>query len=100
MDSEYQGKIYLRTENGYPLYRVNELELIKDPVTNTEYIWGNIFQENWIVKINPQTGYVEKRYNMKVLDDIQVMTPQEEYPKLASMEDRTNNVLNGIAYDS
>ena len=37
---------------------------------------------------------------MQVLDNIQVIYPHFNMPKLNSLNDRASNVLSGIAYDS
>jgi glutaminyl-peptide cyclotransferase len=70
------------TENGLPLSYLNELEFING------FIYANIWQTNYIVKIDPATGHVTGRIDLSSL----------------SYESRNKNpnvdVLNGIAYDS
>ena len=67
-------------DTGGSVDRLNELEYIKGNV------YANIWLEEKIVIINPQTGQVEGWINMTGL---QQMETQE-----------ANNVLNGIAYDA
>jgi glutaminyl-peptide cyclotransferase len=78
MESQQElRRIEITDENG-PVIRLNELEFI-----NGE-IWANIWYENFIVRINPETGKVNSRVNLDLL-----------YPERTSSED----VLNGIAWD-
>ena len=66
-----------------------------DSVNELEYIDGklyaNVYQTDDILVINPKTGAVEQRIDMKNL------YPESERP---SNRDWGNNVLNGIAYDA
>ncbi len=69
------------TEQGRPLARLNELEVIDGE------IWANVFMTDSIVRIDPATGVVRERL---------------DFSKLLAPEDRHGNedVLNGIAYDA
>jgi glutamine cyclotransferase len=67
------------TDNG-PVDRLNELEYIKGKV------YANIWEEEKIAIINPQTGQVEGWINLSGLHNMENQDP--------------NNVLNGIAYDA
>lgn len=79
---------------------MNELEYVVDPVDGKGYIWGNIFQQNSIIKIDPTTGVVVKRYNMALLEDLLQFLPfEQQTPSYKGSSDRVNNVLNGIGYD-
>jgi len=66
-----------------------------DSVNELEYIDGklyaNVYQTDDILVINPKTGAVEQKINMKNL------YPESERP---AGRDWGNNVLNGIAYDA
>ncbi|HEY9195544.1 MAG TPA: glutaminyl-peptide cyclotransferase [Mucilaginibacter sp.] len=66
-----------------------------DAVNELEYIDGklyaNVYQTDDILVINPKTGAVEQRIDMKNL------YPEAERP---ANRDWGNNVLNGIAYDA
>ena len=68
------------TLNGQPLDRLNELEYIKGEV------WANVWQTDYIVRIDPSTGVVNSVVNLQ---------------GLTAMTDRSGSdaVLNGIAYD-
>lgn len=68
------------TENGMPVNRLNELEWIDGR------IWANIWHNNRIVIINPDSGHVEASINL------QGLLPAPEYR-------RGTDVLNGIARD-
>lgn len=71
------------TDNNGPLDSINEMELV-DGV-----IYANVWQKDFIVKINPETG--------KVIGKADFSGMKEKYfPELAANTD----VLNGIAYDS
>ena len=65
-----------------PITYLNELEFIKG------FIYANVYEQNYIVKIDPVTGYV---VGVIVLENL--LRPNEKTPG------RTD-VLNGIAYDS
>lgn len=64
---------------------VNELEYINGK------LYANVYQTDDILVINPKTGAVEQKINMKNL------YPESERP---AGRDWGNNVLNGIAYDA
>ena len=74
-------KILPVTENGSPVWRLNELEYIDGE------IWANVYLTHDIVRISPETGEVLSRLDLQ--------------DSLAA-EDRNDreDVLNGIAYDS
>jgi len=68
------------TWNGRPQDNLNELEYIEGE------IWANIWQQDYILRIDPKTGNVKSYLDMKNLFPPQLRTGNE-------------NVLNGIAYD-
>lgn len=68
------------TLSGGPVELLNELECVNGAV------WANIWQSSLIVQIDPESGTVNRVLNARSL------TPPEA-------EGRTDNVLNGIAYD-
>lgn len=70
------------TMENNPLKELNELEYIDG------YIFANVWQTSWIVKIDPATGKVVGRMDLSQLaNQIRSMYPQAD-------------VLNGIAYDA
>jgi glutaminyl-peptide cyclotransferase len=73
--------IVVNDERGRPLMQINELEFV-----NGE-IWANVWETGWIVRIDPATGKLLGRIDLKKLVD-------EEQRK-----NRKADVLNGIAYD-
>lgn len=73
------------TENGTPVYQLNELEYIEG------FVFANIYQTDVIVKIDPASGFVVGKIDLPGI--IQKFAPGYT-PK--PMEE----VLNGIAYDS
>ncbi len=68
------------TWNGRPQDELNELEYIEGE------IWANVWQQDWILRIDPETGRVKSYLDMKNLLPSQMRTGNED-------------VLNGIAYD-
>lgn len=68
------------TDDGEPVTWLNELEYIDGE------IYANIFQDDVIVKINPESGAVTGRIDMEGLHRV---SPDEKFHK----------VLNGIAFD-
>jgi glutamine cyclotransferase len=68
------------TMNGKPLRALNELEWIEGE------IWANVWQTDYIVRIDPRSGAVTSYLNLKGLLPANVRTGRED-------------VLNGIAYD-
>ncbi|RFM27583.1 glutaminyl-peptide cyclotransferase [Deminuibacter soli] len=82
-------KIVGVTDNYGPVNNINELEYVDG------FIYANQFETNYILKINPESGRVVARADMKdifanggkVFNEAQLPDPQED-------------VLNGIAYDS
>jgi glutaminyl-peptide cyclotransferase len=69
-------------DNAGPVDSVNELEYVDG------FVWGNIYQTNDIVKIDPQTGTIVGKMNFDNLLD-----PQSRLQSRAE-------AMNGIAYDS
>lgn len=69
-------------DNNGPVSNINELEWIRG------YIYANVWQTNYIIKIDPANGKVTGKYDLTALYD--------EAKKKFSAAD----VLNGIAYDS
>lgn len=70
------------TESGVPVKSLNELEWIKG------FIYANVWQTNYIVKINPNNGNVVAKMDLTAL----------KYE--ADNTFRYSETLNGIAYDS
>ena len=69
------------TDSGSPLHQINELEYIDGQ------LFANVYQTDWIVRIDLESGVVTDRYSMR---------------GLLSVDDRTalTDVLNGIAYSA
>ena len=70
------------TDRGRPINRLNELEYIKGE------IWANVWYTDRIVRIQPSTGSVTGWIDLAGL-----LSP-------ADAQGRSDNVLNGIAYDA
>lgn len=66
---------------GQAVRNINELEWVN------ELIYANVWQTDWIVMIDPQSGEVKGRLSL------QGLLPEE-------LRTRSTNVLNGIAYDA
>jgi glutamine cyclotransferase len=66
---------------GQPLFQINELEYISGEV------WANIYQTNFIVRINPETGIVASIIDLSGILASETATNQVD-------------VLNGIAWDA
>ncbi len=73
------------TENGSPVYYLNELEYVDG------FVFANIYETDRIIKIDPASGFVVGQIDMKGV--IQKFAPNY----IPKPEDE---VLNGIAYDS
>jgi len=70
------------TENGSPAPNINELEYING------FIYANQWQYNYILKIDPSTGQIIGKLDLRELGDrAKAKNPSEQW-------------LNGIAYDS
>ena len=65
-----------------PLHRLNELEWIDGEV------WANVWQTDFIVRIDPATGVVDRRHR----PDRPAARPRRAWSPL-------DDVLNGIAWD-
>lgn len=69
------------TDGNMKIKELNELEYVNG------YIYANVWQTNWIVKIDPATGRVVGKIDLSPLgNEIQAIDPKAD-------------VLNGIAYD-
>ena len=75
-----QREVHVRGR-GLPLQALNELEWVNG------FIYANVYQSNWIVRIDPKSGNVDRWL------DLSAFVP-------AHRTDPTNDVLNGIAYDA
>ncbi len=73
------------TENGNPVYYLNELEYIDG------FVFANVYESDFIVKIDPSSGHVVGKIDLPGI--IQKFSPGY-IPK------EGEEVLNGIAYDS
>ena len=69
------------TISGQPLPRLNELEFIDGK------IWANVFMQDFLVRIDPETGVVDQ------IADLRSLFPRER------RADPLDDVLNGIAYE-
>ena len=67
--------------NGQPIPDLNELEFIDGE------IWANVWQTDWILRIDPSTGQVTSFLDLKG-----ILAPSDKTG--------SENVLNGIAYDA
>ena len=81
-----QREVKIKTDRPGDVLGLNELELVDGK------LYGNLFQTQTIVRIDPQTGCVEARANMGSL--WRSFTDADK--KQVTSEE---NVLNGIAYD-
>ncbi len=75
---EVQGRIYV-TLRGQPLSNLNELECVDGQV------YANVWERNFIVRIDPESGFVNRLVNAGGL--------------LSSVESTRADVLNGIAFN-
>jgi len=80
-------EVKLRSDKAGDIFGLNELELIDGK------LWGNIFQTNTILRIDPESGCVEAQADLGSL--WRSMTDADKKQVTAD----SNNVLNGIAYD-
>jgi len=78
--------IAVTDENGSPVNEINELEYVNG------LIYANIWFQDYIVAINPVTGKVTKRWDMKSLK-----AAEKAYQRETGKLDL--DVLNGIAYN-
>ena len=75
------------TEDGEPLENLADLQYVRG------YIYANVYETDCIVKIEPSTGKVKKRYHLPDL------RKAEEQYHVDTNRYSTEFVLNGIAYD-
>src|SRR5438552_18645384 len=77
------------TDNYGPVSLVNELEYVNN------FIYANVYETNYILKINPETGTVVGKLDCSgLLQKSGMQYNSQNYPGSGG------NVLNGIAYDS
>jgi glutamine cyclotransferase len=78
------------TNNGLPVRNLNELEYCpKDGL-----IYANIWYQNIIVAIDPESGIVQQTFDFTDFKRTEVAFQRQEFGK------DTSDVLNGIAYDA
>jgi glutamine cyclotransferase len=80
-------EVKLKSDKPGNIDGLNELELIDGK------LWGNIFQTNTILRIDPESGCIEAQADLGSL--WRSMTDADKKQVTAD----ANNVLNGIAYD-
>lgn len=77
------------TDNYGPVSMINELEYVNN------YIYANVYETDYILKIDPQTGNVVGKLDLSgLLQKSGMNYNPQDYPG------SNGNVLNGIAYDS
>jgi glutamine cyclotransferase len=77
------------SDNYGPVSQVNELEYVNN------YIYANVYETNYIIKIDPHSGNVVAKIDMSgLLQKSGMNYNPQNYPG------DNGNVLNGIAYDS
>ncbi len=79
--------IAVKDERGRPVMQLNEIEWVKGE------IWANVWQKDWIVRIDPNTGNVIGRI------DLEKLAQEERRLNASGPSERLPEVLNGIAYD-
>ena len=77
--------------NGNEQEKINELEFVDG------HIWANVFHENGIIKIDPDSGYIVDIVDLTPLHDAEMSLVKELGQERGY--DHRNNVCNGIAYD-
>ena len=80
--------IVVNDENGRPLIKLNELEFIKGEIWANRWHSEEIGKPNHIARIDPQTG------ELKGWIDLTGISPGDQ-----AGEQKSENTLNGIAYD-
>lgn len=78
-------KIVGVTDNNGPVAYINELEYVDG------FIYANVWQSNYIIKIDPSNGHVVGRMDLAGI--------LEQAAKISPDANIKGNVLNGIAYD-
>ena len=76
--------------NGQPQNMINELEFVNGS------IWANIFYFDGMVRIDPDSGYIQEAFDFAPLREAEMKVVQELGQKRGY--DWNNNVCNGIAY--
>ncbi len=90
---ENEGRLLVTFVNGARLKNLNELEFVND------YIWANVYQTSYIVKIDSKTGIVSKTINLTSLANTEIFYHSSTNDGVMATWDYGNNVLNGIAFD-
>jgi len=90
---ENEGRLLVTLTNGGRIKYLNELEFVND------YIWANVYQTSYIVKIDSKTGIVSQTINLTSLANTEIFYHSATNDGVMSTWDYGNNVLNGIAYD-
>lgn len=80
-------EVKIKSDKPGEVQGLNELELVDGK------LYGNLFQTNTILRIDPASGCVEAAADLGSL--WRIMTPEDKKQVTAD----SNNVLNGIAYD-
>jgi glutaminyl-peptide cyclotransferase len=81
--------IVVKDENGRPLMQLNELEFVKGELWANVWHSENIGKPNHIARIDPNTG------NLLGWIDLSGISPEDQ-----GGEEKSENTLNGIAYDA
>jgi glutamine cyclotransferase len=55
---EYEREFKVKNSNGDPIGNINDLQFVNG------YIWANVFQANWIIRIDPKSGIFNKAVDL------------------------------------
>jgi glutamine cyclotransferase len=80
--------IKVKDVHGKAIHYINELELVG------EHIYANVLPLNVVIKVDKSTGIIDKIYDFKALYEIEMVRVNDD----GIFWDRTNNVMNGIAF--
>jgi glutaminyl-peptide cyclotransferase len=87
-DFSVEEIVEVKDVHGKAIHYINELELVGD------HIYGNVLPLNIMIKVNKNSGAIEKIYDFKKLYETQMTHVEANRIEW----DHMNNVLNGIAY--
>ena len=90
-DTLQQIDHYQVTKDGKAQDKLNELEWVDG------YIWANVFFFNGMVKIDPNSGYIQEEVDFEDLYNAEMGLVESLGQSVGY--DHKNNLCNGIAYD-
>ena len=90
---EQKSQFTVKNASSQAIRGINELEFVDG------FVWANVFGLNYMIKVDPATGYITEAIDCQALYDAEMNYVRTANNNDMSGYDFGNNVFNGIAYN-